>query len=314
MNSDFLEPMLEHEGFQGRYSDKAHTTTPLGCAVYWRSAAFRLISEEPSLDLTRASAETSHAATRAMALWLEETPSVSEVLAKTTTVANVVLLESLGQPGRGLCVVNVHLFGDPGAPHIRLIQTALALYKSQELIEGCGVDHVSVLFCGDFNCGTQAGACELLSEGRIATAHREWQAARHFKWGSLGAKWEEESLLAFLEANGSIAAAEPGERKESFEAWHAAQGEVDVAPLALPLAHPWKLASSLAGEVEYTYIAGRHSVWMCDHIFYDATQLELCRVIPVAPKEHAREWAAPSSAFPSDHCAAVVDFRWPRGP
>lgn len=70
-----------------------------------------------------------------------------EALSKTTTVANVVLLRPCGQTAEPcVCVVNNHFFGDPAAPHIRLIQAALVVpTPSHPQYPSCIKPHKSAL-------------------------------------------------------------------------------------------------------------------------------------------------------------------------
>merc|ERR1712012_1245526 len=43
----------------------------------------------------------------------------------------------------------------------------------------------ALLFCGDFNCGPEAGVCELLTVGCIDENHPDWIRGRAFEWGAL---------------------------------------------------------------------------------------------------------------------------------
>ena len=43
-------------------------------------------------------------------------------------------------------------------------------------------------------------------------------------------------------------------------------------------------------------------------VFYDASKLSRVSVVPVPAAEYVIEHAAPSSAFPSDHVAVVVNL------
>mmetsp|Transcript_90767 Transcript_90767/g.174210 ORF Transcript_90767/g.174210 Transcript_90767/m.174210 type:complete len:507 (-) Transcript_90767:107-1627(-) len=259
MYGNFLQGQLGHLGYDGIYANKLHTSTPVGNAVFWRSASWQLITSE-ALDLTQGEPIQS---------LLEACPSLGFAMSKTTTVANLVVLED--KAGHRLVVANLHLFGDPGAPHIRLLQTYLVLCAAQK-------HAASLLVCGDFNCGSETGVCELLEVGLIDEEHPDWALGRAFQWGSLCDKRVEPASL-------------PDEQ------WCA----------AMSLSHPFHLTS--AGVPEYTYWNGHWGV-VVDHLFVDAASLKVQCMLPVPPPAFVSEHGVASSAFPSDHAALVADLCW----
>jgi len=248
-------------GYEGVYANKVHTSTPVGNAVFWRRTSWDLITSE-TLDLTQGGAIQS---------LLEASPSLGLAMSKTTTVANLVVLENTAK--YRLVVANVHLFGDPGAPHIRLLQTYLVLCAAQR-------HDAPLLLCGDFNCGTQAGVCELLSVGFIGEDHPDWATGHTFMWGHLGEK--------------RIAP-----KSISQDQWCA----------SMVLSHPLALRS--VGAPGYTYWNGQHG-YVTDHIFLDAGVFGVEAMLPVPLLELISKYGVASSAFPSDHVAVVADLSWNR--
>ncbi|CAE8739086.1 unnamed protein product [Polarella glacialis] len=259
MFGNFLQGQLGHLGYDGLHANKVHTSTPVGNAVFWRRASWRLLASE-ALDLTRGEAIQS---------LLEACPSLGLALGKTTTVANLVVLED--KAGHRVVVANLHLFGDPGAPHIRLLQTYLVLRAAER-------HKAPLLLCGDFNCGSESGVCELLTVGFVDEGHPDWSVGRGFEWGALGDKRAD---LASVPQ----------------DQWCA----------AMCLNHSSALRT--AGVPDYTYWNGLRG-YVVDHVFLDAAALRVQSLLPVPPLAFIQKHGVASSACPSDHAALVADLCW----
>jgi mRNA deadenylase 3'-5' endonuclease subunit Ccr4 len=279
--ADYLEPHLRLLGFASTYANKVNTTTPIGNAVAWRASRFEAV-EQLALDLTSAHTHEANADIHAL---LTSAPALEEVMRKTTSVANVVLLRSTRHPSRAVCVANVHQFGDPGAPHVRLLQTALVLRSCERLIAAHPNLATALVLAGDFNCGPEEGMCELLRAGAVDENHRDWRRGSGYEWGQLGAH---------------AARPMPG-------------AHADVPAMAL--SHPFALTNGTAAAYAYSYIRtvpqwSLSRTWLVDHVFYDTKRLRVLSTLPPPAAHTAQLHGAPSSSFPSDHVAVVVKLAW----
>jgi len=293
----YFKAHLERLGFKGCYCNKAHTTTPLGNAIFWKEACFE-VTHVLDLDLTMPlKGVSNHPVSMSIHSLLEREAHLKLALSKTTTVGNLVTLKWIDEPGKSITLVNHHLFGDQAAPHIRLIQLSLALVASEEALErerGEGREG-TILFTGDFNSRREAGGLELLLQGSIAEDHHEWEAIKSFRWRDLGQKMR-------LEQDSDAESTESIDDQEESTM----SCTCSIVSRGILLFHPYKF-SLATEELPYSYIA-EDSVWPCDHVLFEPCQLHLERCLPLPTKEQAIEWAAPSTQLPSDHVAVVLDF------
>eukprot|EP00933_Yihiella_yeosuensis_P050372 TRINITY_DN48170_c0_g1_i1.p1 TRINITY_DN48170_c0_g1~~TRINITY_DN48170_c0_g1_i1.p1 ORF type:complete len:605 (-),score=75.87 TRINITY_DN48170_c0_g1_i1:443-2194(-) len=267
MYHDYFHPHLSHEGYDGIYLNKS-STTPLGNAIFWRQGRLQLI-EQRDLDLTTMAQKSGY---EDYARLLDEAPELGEVMEKTTTVANLVLLRM--SEDFALCVANVHLYGHPQAPHVRILQASMILRECQRVAEAHQHLKISVIFCGDFNCGPHTGACEFLSVGHISQSHADWVKGAGFGWGR-----GESRISKFAEGCPSMS-----------------------------LSHPFKLANGSFHACPYTYISEDGRSWCCDQVYHDTECLRLLRALSGPQVEDMSAWTVPSSMFPSDHIAVVVEL------
>jgi len=296
MFEQFLAPQMEQLGYEGVYANKVHTSSPLGQAVFWKESRYELV-RSLEVDLTRAPIldDDSHARSRQLHKLITRNDVLRSVLSRTTTVANVVLLRPRGSGGGPwLCVVNNHFFGDPGAPHVRMVQGALVLAICEEFITAAWQDHglgdVALVVGGDFNCGSGEGLCEFLANGEVSETHPDWDASETFRWRTFNTD----------QPVGLCGGAEGGGRA------------------AMQLSHSFSLANGGPSLMEHTWLGhvgeyGPESLVCVDHVFYDTSRLSLSGVVPVAPREFVEEHGAPSSAFASDHAAVILDFNFTLG-
>jgi len=77
---------------------------------------------------------------------------------------------------------------------------------------------------------------------------------------------------------------------------------------SMRLSHPFELANGSIQAMPKTYISETGESWCCDHVFYSAAGLKLVRALEGPPAEFMKYWGAPSTMFPSDHVAVVVDL------
>merc|ERR1712176_288832 len=75
----------------------------------------------------------------------------------------------------------------------------------------------------------------------------------------------------------------------------------------MQLRHAYTL--NTVGVPDYTFWNGRRG-FVVDHIFFEATALQLNTMLPVTPVGVACEHGVASPVFPSDHAAIVADLSW----
>jgi mRNA deadenylase 3'-5' endonuclease subunit Ccr4 len=289
MYEEYFRPVLAQAGYSGWYANKI-STTPLGCATFYSTRKFELLHEH-TVDLgavcSRSVGEADGDAIAdgdAMMMDLFEAhPELATIMQKTTTVAQITFLlvredsgissecggswvqsggrgcsggsaSAAGGKGRrrGIVAVNNHLFGDPYAPHIRLLQTALVLNTVRRLmhtktwaeqLDEAGVDW-ALVFGGDLNAGVDSGACELLVTGVVDATHDDWKCAADFSWGKLGEKVSSAAAYTTNIRRAGLTMPESYENQDTA-------GE-DTVP-AVRLLHEFQLDNAAGGAVEHTF-------------------------------------------------------------
>ena len=77
-------------------------------------------------------------------------------------------------------VGNTHLYFEPNADHIRLIQTEMCRAEiervKQRILSDNADTDVSLIFCGDFNSTPPFGVVEYLTSGIIPADHTDWRS------------------------------------------------------------------------------------------------------------------------------------------
>lgn len=112
----------------------------------------------------------------------------ARVVERSTTLL-VVVLRSIDDPKQVLIVANTHLYFHPDADHIRLLQAGMSVsYVEKVVLEEVKrrhaqeADHISLVFCGDFNSDPKSGIFELMTTGRIPTDHKDWGSSKWSRW------------------------------------------------------------------------------------------------------------------------------------
>eukprot|EP00058_Branchiostoma_floridae_P019969 XP_002605459.1 hypothetical protein BRAFLDRAFT_212438 [Branchiostoma floridae] len=162
--NDALVPALDLSGMDGVYIGKGQQSE--GEAIFYHRDKFRFLSQE---DINVGECLTSDPSCHDLQKWLSHSPAVLNKVTSRSTVLQVVLLESIEDPSRRLCVANTHLYWHPRAPHVRLVQMAVCL-KFLEKIDSS----VSLLLCGDLNSHPTSGLYELLTKQAVPASHTDW--------------------------------------------------------------------------------------------------------------------------------------------
>jgi endonuclease/exonuclease/phosphatase family metal-dependent hydrolase len=176
---EFFLPQLARLGYIGEYTNK-QSSQPFGCATFVNVTAFR-IKQTVCIDLTEC---WKHGcANEQIRAKLDKFPIVQSHFERTTTTAQCMLLETVQDSSRQLCVVNGHLFSSPQASHFRTLQAALIMnfvYSSfsatttAETVSGAEASKIPLILCADMNATNDSGVFEYLSTGRLSQDHCEW--------------------------------------------------------------------------------------------------------------------------------------------
>ena len=102
-----------------------------------------------------------------------------ESLTNRTTTVSVMVLEHIST-GNIIIVGNTHLYFEPNADHIRLIQTEMCRLiisnKKLDIERENPQKKCSIIFNGDFNSTPPFGVLEYLTTGFIGSDHMDWRS------------------------------------------------------------------------------------------------------------------------------------------
>ncbi|KAE8612663.1 hypothetical protein XENTR_v10012939 [Xenopus tropicalis] len=163
-----LGPLLEQLGMEGRYRGKERQQE--GLATFYSRDRFRLLGQH---DISLAGALLGEPRHSELLGRLSRYPGARERVLKRSSALQVLVLESIEEPSRRICVANTHLYFHPKGGHIRLVQMAVALahlgHVANELYGG-----IPVVFCGDFNSLPNTGLHRFVQGGAIAEDDEDW--------------------------------------------------------------------------------------------------------------------------------------------
>ena len=184
----FLKPALAKYGYDGVYANKLGVSN-IGCATFWDASQY-LVAESHVVDLAYGWREHRDLAKMCSG----SDPSrvdMKAALERSTTIAQVVMLQEVGFGGRKVCVVNTHLFGHPDATHVRLVQSAVLARRVEILLARESWSQAAVLVCGDFNSSPVEGVCDFFENGGVGMEHSDWWKGLSFK--HIGSREEREA-------------------------------------------------------------------------------------------------------------------------
>eukprot|EP01065_Artemidia_motanka_P032412 TRINITY_DN39428_c0_g1_i1.p1 TRINITY_DN39428_c0_g1~~TRINITY_DN39428_c0_g1_i1.p1 ORF type:complete len:649 (+),score=183.77 TRINITY_DN39428_c0_g1_i1:43-1989(+) len=291
--AEYFGPAFELGDLKASFAVKADTKADdkqkarEGVCVVWDSSRFDLVCERRVRLSGKLGADADplvvHHSVAHVEKYIQENQSISEVLAKVTTVGQIVVLRDRRTGGQWI-VANTHLWFHPHGGHIRALQLTLLLAHMDELrresMERSPV--VRCLLCGDMNMLPESAAWTLLDDGRLPAHHAVWTHAQQFRWG----RWDF--------ASGAVDAAEkagPGERAEGVE-----------------LALPFQLRDATPGTGPTNVTPGFSG--RLDYLYVDAdVEVVAAHVPPAEDVLRAEGGGLPSSLVPSDHAALVADLR-----
>jgi len=169
-----LVPILNLFGFSGNFAKKGGQVDE-GLATFYRREKIKSISFNSVFlpDALNSDPKYSYI--------FERVRSNEKLLAsltnRTTTVSISVLQVMEGQL---LVVGNTHLFFQPNADHIRLIQAEMCRVElevaREKIMEMFPDSKVSIMLCGDFNSTPPFGVLEYFNGGKIGDDHLDWRS------------------------------------------------------------------------------------------------------------------------------------------
>ena len=234
-------------------------------------------------------------------------PLILDNLLKRHNILQVVFLECRAFPGRYLCVANTHLFYHPMADHIRLLQVEISLKYIESAVElfrqrdGVGGNsQIAIMLMGDFNSCPCIASYNYILDGVVSREHRDWQVCRMDQ--SPPCNCDHKSLNI-------IHADNEHQLEVDLKGFDENEFENNEFIIGLDLKHGLHFTNA-TGTTHATNIT---LSWkgVLDYIFIDSEHLKVDRVIPLPSDEQLTESVAlPSTYFPSDHVALVVDVVW----
>ena len=172
-----LKPILERFGLEGQFAKKGGQVSE-GLATFYRKDKFRMLSFD-SVFLPDALHQDEQ-----FRFILDRVSSNAELmksLTNRTTTVSISVMEHL-HSGTLIVLGNTHLYFEPNADHIRLIQAEmcrLLLEREREAVmarQGCAREKVTVMLCGDFNSTPPFGVNQYFTTGHIGPSHTDWRS------------------------------------------------------------------------------------------------------------------------------------------
>ena len=170
-----LSPILDRAGISGQFTKKGGQVDE-GLATFYRRDKFSLL-EFSSVFLPDALHNDS-AYSYIMDKVKDNDQLLNSLTNRTTTVSLTTLQHSA--TGNIVIVANTHLYFEPNADHIRLIQTEMCRVELENerrrMVDKFPGKRVTSIFCGDFNSTPPFGVVEYLTKGHIPASHADWRS------------------------------------------------------------------------------------------------------------------------------------------
>jgi len=170
-----LEPILGSVGVCGVFAKKGGQVDE-GLATFYRRDKFELISFESVFlpDALHTDPRYSYILDK-----VKNNDKLMNSLTNRTTTVSVAVLKHVVH-NSVVIVGNTHLYFEPNADHIRLIQTEMCRAEiervKQRILSDNADTDVSLIFCGDFNSTPPFGVVEYLTSGIIPADHTDWRS------------------------------------------------------------------------------------------------------------------------------------------
>ncbi|XP_015793360.1 2',5'-phosphodiesterase 12 [Tetranychus urticae] len=177
--NELTHVLCQFDDMEGFFIRKAgrEIQVPEGVVIYFRKSKFKRL-EDSSHDLTDLCLNDKNLDHFAKAV--QRNNKLVERLSDRNTIVQYVLLESFDIPGKGLLIVNTHLYSNPDADHIRLLQGAIIVVHIENMIREYSLKYphlkISPIFTGDFNSDPANGVYKLYTNGYIGSDYIDWKS------------------------------------------------------------------------------------------------------------------------------------------
>lgn len=107
---------------------------------------------------------------------------LKERVLERTTVMQLLLMQSVDNENNLVLVGNTHLYFQPDADHIRLLQGSICiklLEKYQKEYSSSLNKNVGLMFCGDLNSSPDCGIYTFMTEGEIHENLKDWSSSTY---------------------------------------------------------------------------------------------------------------------------------------
>ena len=168
-----LTPILDNVGLSGEFAKKGGQVTE-GLATFYRRDKFDLISFDSVFLPEALNNDDSYSYILDK---VKNNSKLMETLTNRTTTMSLMVLRHKTSSNL-VIVANTHLYFEPNADHIRLIQTEMCRVEIEKVRQNLIKDdkNVSVVFCGDFNSTPPFGVMEYMTHGCIGVDHSDWKS------------------------------------------------------------------------------------------------------------------------------------------
>ncbi|KAF4522157.1 hypothetical protein B566_EDAN010417 [Ephemera danica] len=194
---NFFRPELKQDGYAGIFSPKSRAKTMAeserkyvdGCAIFFRTAKFQLISEHlvEFNQLAMANAEGSDdMLNRVMP---KDNIGLAALLRTKEAAWDNGLPPDPGHITQPLLVCTAHIHWDPEFCDVKLIQTMMLSHELRTILDEAShsfrpghkpdINAVQLLLCGDFNSLPDSGVIEFLTQGRVPADHRDFKELKY---------------------------------------------------------------------------------------------------------------------------------------
>lgn len=175
-NKVYLDDLLEYFerlGFQGTLKLKTGKIKE-GEAIFFRKSKFRLVTEN-NITLSEMLQEDNlsysdifEKVIKNKVLW--------ESVANKHTILQTVILESVENPRKKLCVGNTHFYFHQSGSNIRLIQCLVCIRHLENILKQYKAkgEELSIIFAGDLNSAPFKSVNTYLTTGTVGADAPEW--------------------------------------------------------------------------------------------------------------------------------------------
>lgn len=169
-----LTPTLENE-FDGVFHKKGKEVAE-GLVYFYRRDRFKLLSHS---SIVLSEVIKINTCFEAILNAVKDSPAMA-TLTDRSTVAGAIILQSIDNPNNILIIGNTHLYFQPIADHIRLLQAGMFIYWLNSIFNKTKIEmptsQISLIVCGDFNSTPSNGIYKLFTTGKVSSDLEDWRS------------------------------------------------------------------------------------------------------------------------------------------